>query len=191
MLTFKTGHMLFAVLFISINEIFAQQLVNLDKAPPPVLSMTDAERARILESRDIKERFRITMELAANRLAHAEALSQSEKFSEATDELGAYQAIIDDLVNALKPTATKKPDNKSRELFRKLEINLRKDSQRIEAIRRVTPMDYSDYIKLILSFVSNARTDALNAFFGQQVLNDMELSEAPSDINASLNPISE
>jgi len=57
-----------------------------------------------------------------------------------------------------------------RDIFKRLEISLRAQGARIEAIRRITPSEHSVNIKAIIDYTYQARTEALNSFFGNGVI---------------------
>ncbi|HEY0544619.1 MAG TPA: hypothetical protein VGC91_04410 [Pyrinomonadaceae bacterium] len=139
-------------------------------AAPPMKFISSTERGQLSAARDAKSRLKTSIEMAENRLLRAEQFTVDQRYSAATCELGIYQAIIEDALHFLGQQ--KVDSDKTRDLYKRLEIQLRADSIRLESIRRVTPSDYAVHVKTIRDFTDNARTDALNCFFSDTVLPD-------------------
>jgi hypothetical protein len=148
------------------QEPAAQQLT----APPPLKIISREERARIDAADDSKARLRTTIELAELRLAKAEVLTSEHNFEGATGELGKYEALIDDALNYLSPMMRDK--NKTRDLYKRLELALRAHGPRLTAIRRSTPLEYAVWIKASEEFARKGRTEALNSFYGHTVFRE-------------------
>ena len=144
----------------------AQQLT----APPPLKIISHEERARIQGADDSKSRIRATIELAELRLAKAEVLTGDHNFEDAAVELGKYEALIDDALNYLSPMIRDK--NKTRDLYKRIELALRAHGPRLTAIRRSTPLEYAVWIKGLEEFTRKGRTEALNSFYGHTVFRD-------------------
>ena len=137
-------------------------------APPPMKFISSPERGQLSAAHDAKARLKASIELAESRILRAEQFTVDQRFIAATTELGIYKAIIED---ALVFLGQQKVDsNKTRDLYKHLEIQLRADATRIESIRRVTPSEFAIHVKAIRDFADNARTSALNAFFSDTVL---------------------
>jgi hypothetical protein len=49
---------------------------------------------------------------------------------------------------------------------------LRAHGPRLNAVRRVTPAEYSVWIKEVENFARDSRTEALNSFYGNTVIRD-------------------
>jgi hypothetical protein len=143
-------------------------------APPPLKSVTRDERSQLASARDPKTRMRATIELADARLSRAEQLAGGQQYSAACDELGSYQGLIENFMSFLDESEKK---GKLRDVYKRLEITLRAQGARIEAIRRVTPSEHAVNIKTILEFASHARTVALNSFFGDALASDVAPSK--------------
>ena len=167
------------------QEPGAQQL----NAPPPLKIVSREERARIDGADDSKARIRTTIELAELRLAKAEVLTGDHDFEGATGELGKYQALIDDALNYLNPMVRDK--NKTRDLYKRLELALRAHGPRLTAIRRSTPLEYAVWIKALEEFARKGRTEALNSFYGQTVFREPQKKEEerPPDKPAKSNAV--
>lgn len=136
-------------------------------APPPMKFVTRSERTQLSAARDAKARTRATIELAESRLSRAEMLTAGQQYDAASSELGMYQGLVDDALIYLDKAESKK---KLRDTYKRLELSLRAHSARIEAIRRVTPAEYAVNVKAICECARNARTQALNAFYGDTVI---------------------
>lgn len=139
-------------------------------APPPMKFVSSPERAQLSSARDVKARTRASIELAEARLQRAEELTTALQYDAASTELGCYQGLMEDAMNYLNGLKTDK--GKMRDLFKRVELTLRAQGTRIEALRRVTPMEYGINIKAITDYTRSARTEALNAFYGDTVVRE-------------------
>jgi hypothetical protein len=137
-------------------------------APPPMKFISRDERAQLSAARDLKARTRATIELAEARLSRAEQLTAAQRYDAASAELGAYQGLIEDVIAYLNEN--KKNSHKQRDTYKRLELALRAQCSRLEAIRRVTPSEYALHVKTICECARNARTEALNGFYGDTVV---------------------
>lgn len=140
-------------------------------APPPPKVISPDERSEIDEKKDdAKARIRITLELAESRLSKAQLLTEQHDFQGASSELGRYAALIEDALAFLNPMTRDR--NKTRDLYKRLELALRAHGPRITSIRRVTPLEYAVWIKQLEDFARKGRTEALNSFYGHTVVRD-------------------
>jgi hypothetical protein len=130
--------------------------------------VSHAERAQLMSARDVKARTRASIELAEARLRRAEEFTSALQYDAAATELGCYHGLIENVMGYLSELKTDK--GKMRDLFRKLELSLRAHGVRIESMRRSTPAEYSINIKPIIEYTRSARTEALNAFYGDTVV---------------------
>ena len=135
---------------------------------PPMRFVSRNERTQLSATRDAKARTRATIELAEARLTRAEQLTAEQNYNAASGELGIYQGLIDDALDFLDDIT--KNDNKLRDTYKRLELALRAHCMRLEAIRRVTPSEYAVHIKAICECARNARSEALNSFYGDTVI---------------------
>jgi hypothetical protein len=142
--------------------------------PPPMRFVSRNERTALSAARDAKARTRTAIELAEARLSRAEELTAGQQYEAASAELGIYQGIVDDAIAYLDRAESKK----SRDVYKRLELALRAHCARLESIRRVTPSDYAVHIKAICECVRDARTEALNAFYGDTVIQDVSHGSA-------------
>ncbi|MFN2492002.1 MAG: hypothetical protein ABR501_03855 [Pyrinomonadaceae bacterium] len=146
-------------------------------APPPLKIILRAERAQISEAKDAKGRLRMTLELAGAHLANAETETAKQNYDGAASEAGRYWALVEDLFAFLK--TTKRDSDKTRDLYKRLELTLRAQGPRLSAMRRGTPSEYAVWIKEIEDFARRGRTEALNSFYGDTVVRDSV--QKPSD----------
>lgn len=139
-------------------------------APPPIKVITKQERSQIDQSDDSKSRLRTTIDLAAMRLTRAEELTKQGNFDAAGAEVGSYQALIEDALEFL--SAMKRDSNKTRDLYKRLELALRAHGPRLTTMRRETPLEYAVWIKKVEEFARDGRTEALNSFYGHTVVRE-------------------
>lgn len=139
-------------------------------APPPVKLISKEDRARVDSAKDIKARLRTTIELAEGHLSDAEARTTQEDYDAASAALGKYRALIEDALNSLNLLS--RDHNKTRDLYKRLELALRAQGPRLTAIRRTTPLEYAVWVKELEEFARRGRTDALNSFYGNTVIKD-------------------
>ncbi len=139
-------------------------------APPPLKVVSREERARIDATKDAKARIRATIELADARLAKAELLTGQHDYEDAQGELGKYGALIEDALNFLSPMVRDR--DKTRDLYKRLELTLRAHGPRLTAMRRSTPLEYAVWIKELEDFARKGRTEALNSFYGNTVVRE-------------------
>lgn len=138
--------------------------------PPPIKLLPGNLRTSLNAARDLKARVRLALELTGEVLQRAEQLTSGQRYDAATSELGVYQALVEDTLQFLREGST--GNNKSRDLYRRIEQTLRAQASRIEAIRRLTPADYAVSFRAVFNTAKQARTEALNAFYGDTVVRD-------------------
>jgi hypothetical protein len=139
-------------------------------APPPMKFVPRSERAQLSGERDAKARTREAIELAETRLLHAEALTATQQYDAASDELGIFQGLIEDALHFLNEN--KAGNKKIRDVYRHFDLTLRTYGTRIESIRRATPIEYKVNINAIADFTCTVRIEALNAFFGDEMMHE-------------------
>ncbi len=169
----KTG--LFSILIVALlcaaNSVFAQHeqtIIEEDDVPPPLITLSTQETTQLNASTDNKERTKLCVELANERLLRAETLTNDADFEKALSELAGYQAVIE---NGLKYLHSQNSDNrKMRDNLKRLELALRAHAPRIETIRRSTPFSFGKYVKKVLHFARDARSRALETFFSDNVV---------------------
>jgi hypothetical protein len=139
-------------------------------APPPMRYLPDDVRQKLDGVRDPKERTRLSIELAEERLARVAEQSDAERYESATGELGIYEAIVADAVRYLQMQNKGRASGKLRDLCKHLDIALREHIPRLETIRRGLPSQHAVYLREAIEFVREQRDDALNAFYSDTVL---------------------
>ena len=155
-------------------------------APPPLKVIPKDDRAQLNDMRDAKDRLRKTIELAEIHLQHAEALTSQQKYEEVLFELGAYLALVDDALKFLGQMNHDK--GKTRDLYKRLEIDLRADGPRLTAMRRVTPLEFAIRVKEIEDFAREGRTEALNSFYGHTVVREKKKTDDVKPAKDSTKP---
>ena len=168
------------LLFLSFKSVNAQDtpLVQQPSAPPPAKLISKDDRARIDAAKDDKARLRTTIELAEAHLTEAETRSEADEFDLASASLGKYHAMVEDALKFLG--AMKQDQNRTRDLYKRLELALRAHGPRLTAIRRATPLEYAVWVKQIEEYARKGRTEALNSFYGNTVLKEPQ-SKAEAD----------
>ncbi|MDQ2977551.1 MAG: hypothetical protein M3R69_19340 [Acidobacteriota bacterium] len=163
--------LLFGVLWVPTlrgQESYVQQTT----APPPLKIITRLERSQLNETKDLKARLKTTIELAETHLTNAEAQTSLHEYDNAAAEAGKYWALIDDAFDSLK--GLNRESNKTRDLYKRLELTLRAHGPRISAMRRGTPAEYAVWLKEIEDFARSGRTEALNSFYGHTVVRESQ-----------------
>ncbi|MEP6635494.1 MAG: hypothetical protein ABJB97_02120 [Acidobacteriota bacterium] len=139
-------------------------------SPPPLKIIVKQDRLQLDGARDAKARVRISMELAGAHLTYAEGCTTQQDYDGASAELGKYQALLENVLNYLTPLS--RDQNKTRDLYKRLELSLRAHGPRLTSIRRITPLEYAVWVKEIEDFARKGRTDALNSFYGHTVMRE-------------------
>lgn len=139
-------------------------------APPPMRFVSREERSQLTAAKDPKARLRTSMDLALNRLTRVEDFTSQRKFEQASEELGGYLGLIDD-VRAFCAGLNREKGS-TRDLYRHLEIALRSQIPRLAVVRRTTPAAYARHIKAAEEYVRETRSDALDSFYGHSVLRE-------------------
>ena len=149
-------------------------------APPPFKMIFKEERAALdASANDPKKLLKMTIDFADGHLLNAEQHTSRENYEAASTEVGMYQALIE---NALQFLSTFKRDsNKTRDLYKRLELALRADGPRLTAMRRTTPLEFAVWIKKVEDFARDGRTEALNSFYGHTVVKPDKSSEKPKE----------
>lgn len=148
-------------------------------APPPLKLISKEEHQQLDQTKEAKERLKLSIEFAGAHLTKAEQLTMQTEYEAALNEVGTYNALIED---ALENLSTLKQDsNKTRDLYKRLELALRSDGPRLTAMRRVTPLEFAVWIKKVEDFARAGRTEALNSFYGHTVVREKNTPEKPDD----------
>lgn len=149
-------------------------------APPPFKMIVKEERAQLdASASDSSKRLKLTIQFAGSHLTAAEQHTSRENFEAASVEVGMYEALME---NALQFLSTFKRDsNKTRDLYKRLELALRADGPRLTAMRRSTPLEFAVWIKHVEDFARDGRTEALNSFYGHTVVREQKSSDKPKE----------
>ena len=141
-------------------------------APPPLKLIPQDERARLDQTKDQKDRLRLTLDLAVAHLTRAEQLTMQTDYEKAQEEVGMYHALIENSLEVVG--ALKRDSGKTRDLYKRLEMALRAHGPRLTSMRRVTPLEFAVWIKKVEDFARAGRTEALNSFYGHTVVRERE-----------------
>lgn len=147
-------------------------------APPPFKMIVKEEREQIEATKDSQKRLKLTMEFAGAHLTRAEQHTGRADFEAASTEVGMYHALIESALEFL--STFKRDSNKTRDLYKRLELALRADGPRLTAMRRITPLEFAVWIKKVEDFARDGRTEALNSFYGHTVVREPQKVEKPS-----------
>ena len=148
-------------------------------APPPLKVISKEERQQLDQTKDSKDRLKLSIELADARLTKAEQLTMQTEYEAALNEVGTYHALIEDALGNL--STLKQDSNKTRDLYKRFELALRADGPRLTAMRRITPLEFAVWIKKVEDFARAGRTEALNSFYGHTVVREKNNPDKPED----------
>src|ERR1044072_4768931 len=148
-------------------------------APPPLKLISKEEHQQLDQAKDIKERLKLTIEFSGAHLTEAEQLTMQTEYEAASNEVGTYHALIEDVLANLGEL--KQDSNKKRDIYNRLELALRADGPRLTAMRRITPLEFAVWIKKVEDFARAGRTEALNSFYGHTVVREPEKKEKPKE----------
>ena len=164
------GHLLFLA-FVCVPAVCAQEANPQPTpltAPPPFKTIVKEERLQLEQTKDSQKRLKLTMQLAVAHLTFAEQHTAQANYEAASTEVGLYHALIENALLFL--TDVKRDSDKSRDLYKRLELALRGHGPRLTAMRRITPLEFAVWIKEVEDFARDGRTEALNSFYGHTVV---------------------
>ena len=141
-------------------------------APPPLHTIPAEERTELSSTNDPKQRVKLTIKLAESHLANAERFTPESEYEKASHEIGTYHALIENILAFL--ATMKRDSNKTRDMYKRLELSLRAHGPRLTSLRRSTPIEFAVWIKQAEDFAREGRTEALNSFYGHTVVRDPE-----------------
>jgi len=166
---------------VSASDVLAQQPRSPQmSAPPPMRFVSREERAQLTAARDPKARLKTSIDLALNRLTRVEDSTSQRKFEQASEELGGYLGLIDDVRTFCRGLDRDK--GSTRDLYRKFEIALRAQIPRLAVVRRTTPAAYASHFKAAEEYVRETRSDALDSFYGHSVLREDANDKKPERV---------
>ncbi|MEO6391720.1 MAG: hypothetical protein ABIP75_07695 [Pyrinomonadaceae bacterium] len=157
--------------------------------PPPLRFVAVETRSQLAAEPDPKRHAKMSLELAEASLARAESLTGQQDFTAAAIELAQYQGLIHQSITYLQAIPPK--DNKTLDMFKRLEIALRTHCPRLESLRRNTPLSYATNIKEVIVFAEASRDTSLNCFFGDTVVREKapaKTATTPTDDNLNKTP---
>jgi hypothetical protein len=150
-------------------------------APPPFKMIVKDERTQIEQTKDSSDRLKLIINFALAHLTVAEQHTAAENFEAASTEVGMYHALMENALAFL--SSFKRDSNKTRDLYKKLELALRAQGPRLTAMRRITPLEFAVWIKKVEDFARAGRTEALNSFYGHTVVRDREAQKSGDKSN--------
>jgi hypothetical protein len=153
-----------------VNAQDAQPQATPLPAPPPFKMIVKEERAEIEQTNDSSKRLKLTIEYADGHLTRAEQHTARENYEAASAEIGMYHALVESALAFL--STFRRDSNKTRDLYKRLELALRADGPRLTAMRRITPLEFAVWIKKVEDFARDGRTEALNSFYGHTVVRE-------------------
>ena len=162
---------------LSLSELAQQPRSPQLPAPPPMRVVSREERSQ-LNARDPKARLRTSVDLAAIRLTRMEEFTSLKKFDQASEELGGYLGLLDNVRAYLG--SMNRDKGSTRDLYRHFEIALRAHIPRLAVMRRTTPAAYAGNVKAAEEYVRDTRSDALDSFYGHSVLREDQLEKKPA-----------
>ena len=139
-------------------------------APPPTKLLSKSERNQLKSTAEPKDRIELALALMDGRVKKAEELKAGENFDEMYIELGGFHALVDDTLTFLNREVRQR--GKVLKFFKKYEIGLRTFAPRLELIRRDLPSRYDPYVLQLLRHLRDARSRAIEPFYGDTVLPD-------------------
>jgi hypothetical protein len=171
-LTAKTNKLYFCFLisffvFSLSSSIYAQQPDVSEIAPPPLKILSKVEKKQLEETPDIKKRTILALDLMEARLKRIEELDNQNEFVKMYEELGGFHALLDYTLDFLYRNNT---NRKNLSNLKRYEMRLRAFPPRIEIIRRELPIKYESYLRDLLKIIREARTKAVEPFFGDTVV---------------------
>ena len=139
-----------------------------DEFPPPLKVLSKEEKSQLNAELEPKKHTSLALELTESHLAKAEELSGKSEFDGMFKELGAFNAVVDEAIAFLAKNDT--GSGKILNSSKKLEIGLRAYAPRLEAIRRDVPPAYEPYVRHLIKTIRDARSKAIEPFFGTSVV---------------------
>jgi hypothetical protein len=154
--------------FISAAQAQTERETRTVPAPPPLKLMSEGERKRLNDQKDVKKRTELALQLMRDRLTNAEKLNKLDEFDKMFTELGAFHAIVDDTLEFLETSDSNR--RKVLNNFKRYEIGIRRLAPRLELLRRESPLEYEHYIVHLLRNVRDARSRAIEPFYSDTVV---------------------
>jgi hypothetical protein len=144
-------------------------------APPPFKAIPRPERSQIEQTNDSGKRLRLTIEFATSHLTLAENHTKQQNYEAASAEVGIYHALLEYTLTYM--SGLKRDSNRTRDLYKRLELILRQHGPRLTTMRRITPIEFAVWIKEVEDYARAGRTEALNSFYGHTVVREPKPAE--------------
>jgi hypothetical protein len=139
-----------------------------DLVPPSPKMFSQEEKKQLEAQNDAKKRTELSLDFMEARLKKAETATTEEDYRAALDALAGFHALLDDSLKFLA-----RNNNENRKVlnsFKTLEITLRKQTPRLEVVRRGMPFKYGWYVQRLIKAVRDARSKAVEPLFGDTVV---------------------
>lgn len=144
---------------LSSQKAMAQDEEPLDVAPPPAKLLLAEDKKQIDTEKNIKRQVEISLKLLEEKLKSAEDLANQQNYRATLDQLGTYQALIEYMLKLFEKYD--KQDGRFFNAIKDFEIALRKQTPRLELIRREIPYRYGWYVQKLIRFVREARSKTI------------------------------
>ena len=159
---------LVTLLGFSAGSAFSQTPDPDDPYPPPPKVISNDEKSKLEATNDVKRRTIIALELMEARMLKAEEFHDRQELEAMFLELGAFHGLIAHTFAFLEKSD--KDSGRVLNNFKRLEIGLRKFTPRLEVIRRDLPVQYEFYPRVLVRYIREARTRAIEPLFGDSVV---------------------
>lgn len=139
-----------------------------DLVPPSPKVFSTDEKKQLEAVSDIKKRTELALDFMETRLKKAETSTNEENYRAALDALAGFHALLEDSMKFLA-----RNNNESRKVlnsFKTVEIILRKQTPRLETVRRGMPYKYGWYVRKLIRAVREARSKAVEPLFDDTVI---------------------
>lgn len=139
-------------------------------APPPIKVLSKEEKTQLASQTEIKKVTKIALALMESRMKRAEEADSQDNFDAMFVELGGFHALMDYTLDFLldKHGDGKKAFND----FKRYELGLRGFMPRLELIRRDLPIKYEYYVRVLVKYLRDARSKAIDPLFGDSVVRE-------------------
>ena len=156
------------LMMLSVVAVAQDDPDDLEVAPPPLKILSADEKAKLAAESEVKRRTKLALDLMEVRLKQAEAFDAKQNFDQMFVELGAFQGLMDDMLEFLY-----KSDKDSKRVlnnFKKFEIGLRMFTPRLELVRSHLPVRYERYVRNLVKNLRAARAKAIEPLFDDTVV---------------------
>jgi hypothetical protein len=130
----------------------------------PKTELAEEDKETLERERDLKKYTRLAVSMMEARLAAAEARNSEGAYRDCLDSLGRFEGVM---TAALRHLTANAAGRRNLDNLKRFEIALRGFAPRIETVRREVPGPYEYYVLRLLRSVREARTRAVEPFFGE------------------------